>query len=358
MRWRDDRGFAICTILLITGIASAIIVGGSKTAASVYDREITHEATGHLRHVADGLRDAGEDVGGAEGAGLQDRARRMTEVANLLDDQATDRLVSDVVGNAGDALLIPLQGGAVVEAVKAAWDVKGYLELGGTAVNAYTPTDPTLVQGISDLQDLDPIDVAVVEAKVRAAKNAVQATDPAHDEAAVEEAAIAALLALDESEIIPGPPEDPFDNPAWDEIVLYVGVPEVPASTTTTATTTTIAAGRPAEPLRLTWAYEELADGHDLVTFSIENVSGETIEGIHFWNLDLPGENWTPAGPPWTLEPGEVIAGTARFRVSYYGLASWDVATGLYASDWEDAYSNGIATDTGEDYPWEEHLMP
>ena len=45
LRWRDERGFAIMTLLAMISVASAVIVGGSKTAASLYDKHLTNESS-------------------------------------------------------------------------------------------------------------------------------------------------------------------------------------------------------------------------------------------------------------------------------------------------------------------------
>lgn len=364
---RDESGFVITTILLAIGLGSALIVGGGKTIAAVEDRELTHDATVQMRHLAGAVRDKGIEVGGDEGKALRARARQMTRVANALDDGAMDQIVDNATGVAVDLLLPELQGGAVVKVVQVAWDTKGYIELGLTVRDTYTPTDPVAIAAVSNPQapGLSPADQAITEATVRAMRNAAHVAEPGLSDEVLDDLLAEAVVEMQDDGVEVPVATGPWDNPQWLEIADFVGIPPLPptpepqeTTTTTTTSTTTTVPDRPAEPLRLTWVYAEVGDGHDVITFSIENVSGSTIEGIHFWNLDLPDENWAPTPPPWTLEPGEAIEGVARFRVSYYGLANWDVATGLYAEDWEDAYSNGVNSFTGEDYPWEEHLLP
>ncbi len=236
---RRDSGFAILTVLLVSSVASALIVGGSSTAASVMNQQDIGEATSQMRYVSGQIRDRTESIEGPEADALRAQAQRMEKVANMLDDSALDDIAVNVRNNLGDAILTPLQGGAVVDAVKFAWDFKSGYELGDTVLKSWGLTDSAadpLIAALQDIRpDLDhtsPVGQAIAEAKLNAARIAVTTDDPGLTPGEIDAAATALVLDIAEMGSDASAGGGPYDNRYLADIGRYLGwdpgdVPEV-----------------------------------------------------------------------------------------------------------------------------------
>ncbi|MCK8114833.1 hypothetical protein [Anaerosoma tenue] len=227
---RDD-GFAITTILLITSVATAVIVGGSSTTAAVMNRSDIQEATGHMQGVAADIRQrtAGDDS--AQAQAMRAHADKMDAVAGSLSGAADKDLLVAVTNNVGDAVLTPIQGGAVVTAAKFAWDVKTGWELGDTAMSSWGITDPgadpllAQLRGLEVPRDLStPVEQAIVEAKLKGARAAVSGADPGLDPGEVDAAATQLVMDVVTSGDTPAAGSDPYRN-HWvdDAIAQHLG---------------------------------------------------------------------------------------------------------------------------------------
>ncbi|KUK49220.1 MAG: hypothetical protein XD74_0178 [Actinobacteria bacterium 66_15] len=221
-----DEGFAITTILLITSVATAVIVGGSSTTAAVMNRNDIQEATGHMQDVAADIRQrtAGDDS--AQARAMRAHADKMDAVAGSLSGAADKDLLVAVTNNVGDAVLTPIQGGAVITAAKFAWDVKTGWELGDTAMSSWGITDPGADPLLAQLRDLDvprdlsaPVEQAIVEAKLKGARAAVAGADLGLDPGEVDAAAARVVVDVETSGVPPASGSDPYRNRWVDDAV-------------------------------------------------------------------------------------------------------------------------------------------
>ncbi|MBN2247403.1 MAG: hypothetical protein JW733_01750 [Coriobacteriia bacterium] len=215
---RDD-GFAITTILLIASVATAVIVGGSSTTAAVMNRNDIQEATGHMQGVAADIRQrtAGDDS--AQAREMRAHADKMDAVAGSLSGAADKDLLVAVTNNVGDAVLTPIQGGAVITAAKFAWDVKSGWELGDTAMDSWGITDPgadpllAQLRGLEVPRDLStPVEQAIIEAKLKGARAAVSGVDPGLAPDEVEAAATQLVLDVEVADDSATVGTDPYRN--------------------------------------------------------------------------------------------------------------------------------------------------
>ncbi|MBN1192176.1 MAG: hypothetical protein JXA36_00575 [Coriobacteriia bacterium] len=184
---RLDRegGFAVTTLLLITGVATAVIVGGSSTAASVMNQADVREAADQMSYVASDIRARTQYDRSAEAQALGAHATAMYAVSGALTRAADEDVLVNVRNNAGDVVMTPLQGGAVIDVAKFAWDLKGGWELGDTALKSWGLTDRGADPLIAQLQGLQPArdytapaEQAIVEAKLKAGRAALVRSDP------------------------------------------------------------------------------------------------------------------------------------------------------------------------------------
>lgn len=215
---RDD-GFAITTILLIASVATAVIVGGSSTTAAVMNRNDIQEATGHMQDVAADIRQRTQGDDSAQAQAMRAHADKMDAVAGSLSGAADKDLVVAVTNNVGDAVLTPIQGGAVITAAKFAWDVKTGWELGDTAMKSWGITDSGADPLIAQLRDLEvprdlsaPVEQAIVEAKLKGARVAVSGADPGLDPGEVDAAATQIVVDAATSGSTPATGSDPYRN--------------------------------------------------------------------------------------------------------------------------------------------------
>lgn len=353
-RLRGEGGFAIATILIIIGVASAAIVGGSKTAASVLDQQDTHEAAVQLRSVAKVIQTHGMDIGGTEGNALRARGRQMIKIADAMADRAIDAVVDDVAGNLGDAVTLPLQGGRVIELVKFAWDVKGNIELGDAALKAWGIRDAAVDPAIAELQALNPqtdfgqpVEQAVVEVKITATRNAIDTIDTGLPPAETDAIIVPTLIDLETDGIEAPADTDPYSNPFWVEATEYLGAPPPTGTTITTTTTTSTSTPttvttttlgpilEPSDYMDL-WVDFTPYDGGATVEWRITNLSVDTIYQIYF-SAPPPGPG-VPEGD--VLEPGKAISGW--FEIAIDEGTSWRFTTDVRGelSDGTFVYSN------------------
>jgi|GEM_PF-3891496 len=182
---RDESGFAITTLVLIIGVASSVIVGGSSTAAAVMNRSDIQDATQQMDYVANDIRERTQGDDSPRAQELKAHADKMSAASAALMGAADKDVAVAIANNVGDAVLTPLQGGKVITALKFGWDFKSGYELGDTAMKAWGVSDSGADPLIAQLRDLrvdrdysQPVEQAIAEAKLRGAKAAIAQADP------------------------------------------------------------------------------------------------------------------------------------------------------------------------------------
>ncbi len=182
------------------------------------------ESADQMSYVAGQIRDRSQNDDSPRADAMRKHATEMQKTANMMTDQATGDVVVAVSNNLGDAILTPLQGGAVVvDTAKFLWDFKGGYELGDTAIKAWgLDPDPRVDAVIQAIQDLGiehtadaPVEQMVIETKLTGAEMVLDELIPGLTPEELSTAATQLVIDAEVEKAMTGGAEvaSPFDNP-------------------------------------------------------------------------------------------------------------------------------------------------